>query len=1063
MNIKKASLFIFLLLLGCTTKHVFVEKPETLRNATITDIQSDGTIEYWFYTFEPIYINGTKIQRLVEILNNSNDNSADYNVTVSISVTYNLTTDLHEVVVYEPVPYSLGDPNRFEYFEEPTIKEEERLLIWKSQTFGNDFHKEILYRAHTNETPDRLINEFSQANVYISPAPFSPIPAISSYFVLLTNIFGTYTGFSIFLASLAILLFWLVFFIKLVVGLLRAIYYRLDLLDALYHAAGHGTKEHRNTIVISAMLILLGTALIYGTEKKTSPLNDIDSFLSNINKLSKPTLLGSLLLALGIVAAYIVIADLFKGRVLGSRYYEEAVYSPTLDTKVVKIKENEILEAVEELQKELHVLSRQISDAKSIRINFVAEEIEIPIISRELNEVLSLCRKQKYKTADEKLQDIRTRVERLKHATTMKHDVYTAYLDKIGALRNTTSKIGELIEKCAAADIDASQERNALKAIKTEEVMQEIFQFYEKGDYSRARIRLDGLNEKHEKILSSLEQKLSKVRDLEKRFIKCMACGKQISLKYDSCPHCNVNIYDALMRAIHSLRIEIDDIKSKTTFINNAGIPISNENAILREAESLLNNAEKNANSKKYDNASRYIDEAKERLNKLKSSVNYIYENVKNLEKRISEIKTNYEYLVEVLSTAKKEGIDTRAEEEELSKLGFEGILLSINSLVKLRNFEEAENKLSSSKKKYDEIKDRIQKKYESFRSFEMRLSELEKEKEIALDLVAQNKNLGINVSSEESQLKAIDIPVLWQDIRTKPVGMQEGIVDSVSHELRRITETLSTNIQLYNEFSDKKQQLESLMSDARSLISRCFQLGVDTAHDEKILESISIKDIDAKMGENLHGAIKEVETAIISVNGVITDLTDKMGIAEQWDKWSASIDAMLKYQDRITTDMLVAIPEKWRKWAMHKYLAEHVGEALVIEEDAITKIKVKPLDQAELKQIIDSLASLEHVEGVAIVRKDGLLIASKLQKELSPELVSAIMAKTISNSEMVSSELGKGAVYRITIVSEMGKTVALRAGKSAIIVCLIKPAEDIGFILMALDDAARKIGERMG
>jgi predicted regulator of Ras-like GTPase activity (Roadblock/LC7/MglB family) len=97
------------------------------------------------------------------------------------------------------------------------------------------------------------------------------------------------------------------------------------------------------------------------------------------------------------------------------------------------------------------------------------------------------------------------------------------------------------------------------------------------------------------------------------------------------------------------------------------------------------------------------------------------------------------------------------------------------------------------------------------------------------------------------------------------------------------------------------------------------------------------------------------------------------------------------------------------------------------------------------------------RMEGVAAIRKDGLLVASMLPKEIDSNLISAISAKMIANSDMASQEFEKGRTNYILLKGIEGDSV-IYVGRKVILLSLLKKGESIGFVISEIAKATEKI-----
>jgi hypothetical protein len=116
-----------------------------------------------------------------------------------------------------------------------------------------------------------------------------------------------------------------------------------------------------------------------------------------------------------------------------------------------------------------------------------------------------------------------------------------------------------------------------------------------------------------------------------------------------------------------------------------------------------------------------------------------------------------------------------------------------------------------------------------------------------------------------------------------------------------------------------------------------------------------------------------------------------------------------------------------------------------------------------QLERVLEELRKAGDVEASAIVRRDGLMIASDLPTRIEPRTVAAMTAALVGTAETCSSELKRGIFEEIIVDSENGKIVALGAGKLAILVSLMQKDGNLGLVLLAMERAAKKIDALLG
>ncbi|MEM3407921.1 MAG: roadblock/LC7 domain-containing protein [Candidatus Micrarchaeia archaeon] len=109
-----------------------------------------------------------------------------------------------------------------------------------------------------------------------------------------------------------------------------------------------------------------------------------------------------------------------------------------------------------------------------------------------------------------------------------------------------------------------------------------------------------------------------------------------------------------------------------------------------------------------------------------------------------------------------------------------------------------------------------------------------------------------------------------------------------------------------------------------------------------------------------------------------------------------------------------------------------------------------------QLSLVLKEIKSSGDVEASVIMRRDGIIISSDFQDISSKNL--SVMSSLISVAELSSLELKRGVFQEMMIESENGKIILINAGKNAVLLSFVKKEGNIGFILITLESAAKKI-----
>ncbi len=115
-------------------------------------------------------------------------------------------------------------------------------------------------------------------------------------------------------------------------------------------------------------------------------------------------------------------------------------------------------------------------------------------------------------------------------------------------------------------------------------------------------------------------------------------------------------------------------------------------------------------------------------------------------------------------------------------------------------------------------------------------------------------------------------------------------------------------------------------------------------------------------------------------------------------------------------------------------------------------------VSKKELEDILKELREVGDILGSLIIRKDGLLIISKLSQDVDARNVSAMAAAIVGTAETSANELKIGKFKKVLVDATDGQYVAIGSGKEAFLVCLINKNANIGLVLISMEKASNKI-----
>lgn len=118
-------------------------------------------------------------------------------------------------------------------------------------------------------------------------------------------------------------------------------------------------------------------------------------------------------------------------------------------------------------------------------------------------------------------------------------------------------------------------------------------------------------------------------------------------------------------------------------------------------------------------------------------------------------------------------------------------------------------------------------------------------------------------------------------------------------------------------------------------------------------------------------------------------------------------------------------------------------------------------ITKEELEDALKEVKERAGLDEVALVTRDGLLIASSTsQQGFHEEVFAAMSATMLASAETAMEEMQKGVPRRVVVESEMAKLVAVGAGEKALLVGVAPARVGLGLVIVEIERAARRLGE---
>ncbi len=127
-----------------------------------------------------------------------------------------------------------------------------------------------------------------------------------------------------------------------------------------------------------------------------------------------------------------------------------------------------------------------------------------------------------------------------------------------------------------------------------------------------------------------------------------------------------------------------------------------------------------------------------------------------------------------------------------------------------------------------------------------------------------------------------------------------------------------------------------------------------------------------------------------------------------------------------------------------------------MLEDDAEIMDRLQQIERI-LREVQSRIPDLE---GLAVVTRDGLPIASALYSNTDEDRISAMTAASLSLSERVVLELERGIMEQLIITGSNGLVIIRDAGEHAVLVGIARVEAKLGLVLLDMKRAAKKLAD---
>jgi predicted regulator of Ras-like GTPase activity (Roadblock/LC7/MglB family) len=106
-----------------------------------------------------------------------------------------------------------------------------------------------------------------------------------------------------------------------------------------------------------------------------------------------------------------------------------------------------------------------------------------------------------------------------------------------------------------------------------------------------------------------------------------------------------------------------------------------------------------------------------------------------------------------------------------------------------------------------------------------------------------------------------------------------------------------------------------------------------------------------------------------------------------------------------------------------------------------------------------DFESKVNDITGSAVIRRNGLIIASALPSESNERMIAAMSAALLGTSKRVAEALFEGEFSSLNLEMNQGNMFLISAGR-VILVAITKKEPNVGLVTLEMEDASRNIAK---
>ncbi len=120
-------------------------------------------------------------------------------------------------------------------------------------------------------------------------------------------------------------------------------------------------------------------------------------------------------------------------------------------------------------------------------------------------------------------------------------------------------------------------------------------------------------------------------------------------------------------------------------------------------------------------------------------------------------------------------------------------------------------------------------------------------------------------------------------------------------------------------------------------------------------------------------------------------------------------------------------------------------------------------ITKEEIEDVLETLKEEAGLDEVALVTRDGLLVASSTSHTgFREEVFAAMSATVLASAETAMEEMGKGIPSWVVVVSDDARLVAMGAGERVLLVGIAPSGAELGAIITQIEKVAKRLEKEL-